>query len=68
MILHISHGAGDANGHYDWFVVHPLAGETEKSIVNTDITHEMALESLLGAGRVIFEVDLVNKTVTQKVR
>jgi hypothetical protein len=69
VILHISHGArGFEPDDVDWFVVHPLKGKTERSIVDTPITHEMALESLLRAGRVVFELDLTNMTVTQKVR
>lgn len=69
MILHISHGAMRSNNptDVDWFVVHPLEGE-DKQVPGGTLTHEMELESLLRAGRVVFEVDLVNKTVIQKVR
>ncbi len=69
MILHISHGArrSDDPADVDWFVVHPLEGE-DKHVPGGTFTHEMELESLLRAHRVVFEVDLVNKTVTQKVR
>lgn len=60
MRIAISHGAGG-----DWFVVKPLQGETTTSIVNTPITHDMAVESLLAAGRRVYDVDLDKLTVVK---
>ena len=57
MRLHISHGAGDGYGGFDWFVVKPLEGETETSVAGTPITHEMAVWSLLRAGRTVYELE-----------
>jgi hypothetical protein len=65
MKLHISHGAGDEHGNFDWFVVEPLEGQTKKSIIDTDITHDMAIQSLLRAGRSVFEVDIKDMTVSR---
>lgn len=71
MILHISHGAmlnPDDPGKRDWFVVKPFDGETSRSIVDTPITHAMAVNSLIHAGRVVFELDTANMTVRQVAR
>ncbi|HWI68653.1 MAG TPA: hypothetical protein VNS88_09760 [Nitrospiraceae bacterium] len=67
MKLHISHGArnSDDASDVDWFVVKPLDGETTKSIVNTDITHDMAVMSLLRARRAVYEVDFDKMTVVK---
>jgi hypothetical protein len=68
MKLHISHGAGGGRPDFagaDWFVVLPLEGQTERSAAGTPITHEMAVSSLLGAGRAVYEVDLDACRVTR---
>lgn len=54
MKLHVSHSAGPDP---DWFVVLPLPGRTRTSVAGTPITHEMAVESLLNAGRTVIELD-----------
>lgn len=53
MKLRISHGAGPD----DWFVVRPLEGQATTSLAGTPLTHEMAVRSLLDAGRTVFELD-----------
>lgn len=58
MKIRISHGAGHGPGSEDWFVVQPLQGHTRPSVVNTPITHDMAVMSLLAAGRAVYELDL----------
>ncbi|HEV2698973.1 MAG TPA: hypothetical protein VGU90_13330 [Terriglobales bacterium] len=65
MILHVSHGAPSVNPDDQprWFVVYPLDGTTKKSVVDTDITHDMAVESLLRAWRTVYEVDTDALTV-----
>ena len=64
MIFHISHGArrSDSANDVDWFIVKPLDGETEKSVINTPITHVDAVNSLLRAGRTVFELDTETMT------
>jgi hypothetical protein len=58
MKLHISHGADPGDGSEpDWFVVLPLPGRTETYAAGLPVTHEMAVESLLRAGRAVFELD-----------
>jgi hypothetical protein len=54
MKLQVSHGA-DSN---DWFIVEPREGQTKSSIVGTDITNEMAVDSLLSAGRTVYEFEV----------
>lgn len=60
MKLHISHSArqSDDPADVDWFVILPLPGETEMSVAGTEITHEMAVQSLRDAGRAVFEIDV----------
>lgn len=58
MKLHISHGADPGDGgEPDWFVVKPLPGQEMTSAAGTPVTHEMAVASLLHAGRAVFELD-----------
>ena len=59
--LHISHGADPD----DWFVVKPLEGEITVSAVGTPITHEMAVQSLLAAGRRVYELNLTEADFRQ---
>lgn len=57
MKLYISHGADPGDDSEPcWFVVLPLEGQTVKSVIGTDITCQMAVGSLLAAGRVVFEL------------
>lgn len=66
MILHISHGADPGNGREpDWFVVHPLEGQTETSVAGTPITHTMAVASLLDARRAVYAVNTETCTVVR---
>lgn len=53
MILHISHGAkrSDDPSDVDWFVVKPLTGEMHNP------SHVDAVNSLLHAGRTVYELD-----------
>ena len=55
MRLFISHGADPG----DWFIVEPREGRTTRSVAGTDITPEMAVESLMAAGRTVYEVDAI---------
>jgi hypothetical protein len=55
--LYISHGADPD----DWFIVEPREGQTRTSIMGTPITPEMAVRSLLNAGRSVYELDVVPK-------
>lgn len=57
MKIRISHGAQEAMGP-DWFVVHPLEDRTQVSVAGTPITHDMAVMSLLSAGRAVYELEL----------
>lgn len=62
MKIRISCGASmsDRNRYddRDWFVVHPLDGRTETSVAGTPITHDMAVMSLLAAGRPVYELEI----------
>lgn len=58
MKIQVSHSATKADGTVSWFVVQPLPGETEASVLGTPITNEMAVQSLLQAGRSVCEVDV----------
>ena len=49
MKIQVSHGADPG----DWFVVSPLPGEVK----GHGITNEMAVQSLLDAGRTVCEVE-----------
>jgi hypothetical protein len=49
MKIYVSHGAGDGAGGVDWFVVKPPAARTL----------EAEVESLLKAGRTVYELDVV---------
>lgn len=54
MIIHISHGANPDK----WFIVEPLEGHPRESVAGTPITHAMAVQSLLDAGRTVYELDV----------
>jgi hypothetical protein len=54
MLIQISHGA-DGN---EWFVVSPRPGEVHITASGTTCTNEMAIESLLGAGRSVYALDV----------
>lgn len=58
MIFHISHGArrSDIGSDVDWFLVKPLDGETQ-TVPGGTLTHVDAVNSLLRAGRTVFELD-----------
>lgn len=60
MIFHISHGAmldpADPSKR-EWFLVKPLDGETHPSVAGPPITHVEAVNSLIRAGRTVFELD-----------
>ena len=56
MRLFISHGADPD----DWFVVKPLEGQTSPGIIpGLPITPKRAVDSLLAAGRTVYELDVV---------
>lgn len=65
MKLHISHGADNDPLPRDWFVVKPLEGQTAPAVAGTWITHDMAVRSLLDAGRAVYEIDLSTFKVTR---
>jgi hypothetical protein len=59
--VYISHGASG-----DWFIVEPQVG-TNESMAGTPITTEMAVDSLLRAGRTVYRLEVVpwfNRTAT----
>lgn len=60
MRIQVSHGAGSGRGSddVDWFVVLPLPGQAKLSVAGTPITNEMEVESLLRAGRTVYEVEV----------
>ena len=57
MKIRVSQGAMNTTGR-DWFVVHPLDGQTRVSVAGTLITHDMEVMSLLSAGRAVYEMEL----------
>jgi hypothetical protein len=54
MIIQISHSA-DGN---EWFVISPAPGEAHTTASGTTHTSEMAVESLLSAGRSVYALDV----------
>ncbi len=52
-VIYISHGAGPE----DWFVVEPQVG-TQQSMAGTPIDIEMAVGSLIAAGRTVYRVEV----------
>ena len=66
MKLYISHGArrSDDPDDVDWFVVKPMPGDTETSVAGTPITNNMAVTSLIRAGREVYELELPDPDVS----
>jgi hypothetical protein len=54
--IQVSHGGDPENPA--WFVVLPLPGTTRPSVAGTPITNEMAVASLVRAGRSVYELDV----------
>lgn len=58
MKLQVSHGADPGDGtEPQWFIVLPLPGQVTRSAAGTPITNEMAVQSLLEAGRTVHEIE-----------
>jgi hypothetical protein len=69
MKLFISHGASPGNGTEPyWFIVDPRQRDTETSVDGTVITTEMAVNSLLAAGRTVYELDVIPGTGQRRCR